>query len=276
VLVLCHTTVGHREHQPDGILPLPPPVLPAGVKPIHCENPCCCTIEGCRQRRVCHEFGSTVHLMPDEYGLFAIYCRHLGVEKDPGTVRTGEWHQKFRKHKDRTVPMRYAHIHHYKIDRRLTESGRAALNRTTAFADDKREGRPFGSPPLPSRPISGQFGIEASPSKHGDPATAAVHASASKRARAVEQQHQKRARTESAVAAAAQEAATVAASAAAQEQRKLAAGGERAQRRKDLDFANPADRRGIDPNGYMAGAGLGPILTFDLSSKSTDTDEEPF
>ena len=72
--------------------------------------------------------------------------------------------------------MRYSHLHHQAVDRRITATGRATVDfdQTTNFHDDRRRLAAFGSPPLPSRPRDGQTGVEASPSKFNTPSEAAA------------------------------------------------------------------------------------------------------
>ena len=145
--------------------------------PIDIKHQCICSWENtsnllsCRDLRQRHVYGSATHRLPTEPAKAREFMAQMEVPREnwDGYIDCNN--------ADDGQEVRYAHIHHRPDDRRLTASGRAAvISGKTNFGDDKWRLPAFGNPPLPSRPRSGQFGVDNSPNKHGTPAAAAAEA----------------------------------------------------------------------------------------------------
>eukprot|EP01047_Picozoa_sp_COSAG01_P049069 COSAG01_NODE_4828_length_4710_cov_15.372587_7_plen_353_part_00 len=159
---------------------------------IDVSNACCCgETERCLALRKVHEFGATTHPMPKVYEQFVVFADALKMPEDrpgaavPRRTRDQRYKEQFEAHVRCRKPLRFAHIHIHRDDRAFTGGGnpKVASGRTN-FRHDLHRGAAFGSPPIPSRtlgPGTGvELGVEASPSKHGDPQAAAIARSVTK------------------------------------------------------------------------------------------------
>ena len=190
-----------------------------------------------------------MHRMPKEKDKFMLFCDVMRVEE---TAREAMWEAHSAPGEGGSY--RYAHIHHARSDRDFDKGGTVRLAKSTSVPEDQRRAAGCGAS-LPSRPAEK---VKRSPAKHGSAAAAAAAGENSARKRKGMDD------TEAAVAvagtAAANEGSCHSKARSAKKKAHNESGvqerEEREERRRELDYPNPGDLRGVDPAKFAAGSGL--------------------